>query len=100
MASSAMGDKYVEDLFEVYRGRVPQEVDLGSYWFSKALDEVHARHSRVGLLATQAIRAGANLIILRRIVESGGIFFAWSNREWTLQGAAVRVSMLDRKSVV
>jgi type II restriction/modification system DNA methylase subunit YeeA len=87
-------DKYVDDLFVLYEGRVPHEVDLVTYWFSKSFAEVRSRRSRVGLLATQAIRAGSNRIVLDRIIVEGSIFFAWSNREWTLEGAAVRVSMI------
>ena len=89
-----LGDKYVDDLFALYEGRVPHEVDLVTYWFSKSFAEVKANRSRVGLLATQAIRAGSNRIVLDRIIVEGSIFFAWSNREWTLEGAAVRVSMI------
>lgn len=89
-----LGDKYVDDLFALYEGRVPHEVDLVTYWFSKSFGEVQLNKSRVGLLATQAIRAGSNRIVLDRIIVEGSIFFAWSNREWTLEGAAVRVSMI------
>jgi type II restriction/modification system DNA methylase subunit YeeA len=89
-----LGDKYVDDLFRLYQERVPHEVDLVTYWFSKSFAEVKSNHSRVGLLATQAIRAGSNRIVLDRIIVEGSIFFAWSNREWTLEGAAVRVSMI------
>jgi type II restriction/modification system DNA methylase subunit YeeA len=31
---------------------------------------------------------------LERILETGGIFMAWSDRPWLLEGAAVRVSMV------
>jgi type II restriction/modification system DNA methylase subunit YeeA len=89
-----LGDQYVDDLFRLYQGRVPHEVDLVTYWFSKSFAEVKSNRSRVGLLATQAIRAGSNRIVLDRIIVEGSIFFAWSNREWTLEGAAVRVSMI------
>jgi type II restriction/modification system DNA methylase subunit YeeA len=89
-----LGDKYVDDLFALYAGRVPHEVDLVTYWFSKSFAEVKSNRCRVGLLATQAIRAGSNRIVLDRIIVEGSIFFAWSNREWTLEGAAVRVSMI------
>lgn len=89
-----LGDKYVDDLFALYDGRVPHEVDLVTYWFSKSFTEAKLNQARVGLLATQAIRAGSNRIVLDRIIVEGSIFFAWSNREWTLEGAAVRVSMI------
>jgi hypothetical protein len=35
-----------------------------------------------------------NRPVLERILESGGIFMAWSDRPWTLDGAAVRVSII------
>jgi type II restriction/modification system DNA methylase subunit YeeA len=90
-----LGDSYVDELFHVYAGRVPQEADLVTYWFEKAraLVETH-KVKRVGLLATQSIRAGANLKVLQRIAESGGIFMAWSDKAWILDGAAVRVSIV------
>jgi type II restriction/modification system DNA methylase subunit YeeA len=90
-----LGDGYVNELFHVYAGRVPQEADLVTYWFEKARVLVETgKAKRVGLLATQSIRAGANLRILQRIAESGGIFMAWSDKAWILDGAAVRVSII------
>ncbi len=47
-----------------------------------------------GLLATQAIRGGANRRVLERIKRSGDIFFAESDRDWMLDGASVHVSMV------
>jgi hypothetical protein len=70
------------------------------------------RVKRVGLLATQGIRGGANRLVLERVKESGDIFLAWSDEPWILEGAAVHVSficfddgsekqrMLDGKSVL
>ncbi|HRO14780.1 MAG TPA: class I SAM-dependent DNA methyltransferase, partial [Paracoccus sp. (in: a-proteobacteria)] len=49
---------------------------------------------RAGLVATNSIRGGANRAVLRPIVEGGRIFEAWSDEEWTVDGAAVRVSMV------
>jgi type II restriction/modification system DNA methylase subunit YeeA len=49
---------------------------------------------RVGLLATQAIRAGASRKVLDQIKQTGDIFYAQSDRPWILEGAAVRVSMV------
>ena len=50
--------------------------------------------SRVGLLATQGIRGGANRKVLARIKETGDIFFAWSDEPWIVEGAAVHVSII------
>ena len=49
---------------------------------------------RAGLLATNSIRMVGNRPVLERILESGGIFMAWSDRPWILDGAAVRVSIV------
>jgi restriction-modification enzyme MmeI-like protein len=65
------------------------------YWFEKARDLLeHNECKRAGLLATQGIRGGANREVLKRIKETGDIFFAISDREWILDGAAVHVSMV------
>lgn len=90
-----LGDEYVEALFTLWSGRVPAEADYCCYWFEKARAQVEGGKSRrVGLLATQAIRAGASRRVLDRITKAGGIFFAESDRAWVLDGAAVRVSMV------
>ena len=90
-----LGDNYVEDLFRVYAGRVPPEADLVTYWFERARAQIKAgKTGRAGLLATQGIRGGANRTVLERILESGGIFMAWSDRNWILDGATVHVSMV------
>ena len=90
-----LGDDYVDALFEVWDGRVPREADLCCYWFEKARSRIEQGYAhRAGLLATQSIRGGRNREVLNRIAETGAIFWAQSDREWTLDGAAVQVSMV------
>ena len=90
-----LGDAYVETLWRLYNGRLPNASDLVCYWFEKARAMVAAeRAQRVGLLATQGIRGGANRKVLERIKETGNIFWALSDQEWILDGATVRVSMV------
>ncbi len=90
-----LGDDYVDRLFGLYDGRVPREADLVTYWFERARALIaDGRVQRAGLLATQAIRGGANRRVLERIKGTGDIFMAWSDRAWVLDGAAVRVSMV------
>jgi type II restriction/modification system DNA methylase subunit YeeA len=95
-----LGDQYVDDLFDLYRGRVKAESDLVVYWFEKAraqieVEEITRVNSlRVGLLATQGIRGGANRNVLERILRTGNIFWAISDRNWLLDGANVHVSMI------
>jgi type II restriction/modification system DNA methylase subunit YeeA len=90
-----LGDTYVNSLFKVWEGRVPREADLCAYWFEAARAHVESgRCHRAGLLATQGIRGGANREVLSKIKQSGGIFFAESDRPWVLDGANVHVSMV------
>ena len=90
-----LGDEYVNALFALWDGRVRREADLCCYWHEKAREMVaQGTVKRVGLLATQSIRQGANRHTLERIQQTGSIFFAESDRPWVLDGAAVRVSMV------
>ena len=95
MLRRELGDKYVDTMFDVWNDRVPREADLCCYWFEKARSEIElGRARRAGLLATQGIRGGRNRVVLDRIAGSGAIFWAESDRKWTLDGAAVQVSMV------
>jgi hypothetical protein len=90
-----LGDSYVEELRRVYGNRIPGQSDLCCYWFEKARDLIEqGKCKRAGLLATQGIRGGANREVLKRIKQTGGIFFAVSDRDWILDGANVHVSMI------
>ncbi len=90
-----LGDDYVDRLFVLYDGRVPREADLVTYWFERARALIaDGQVRRAGLLATQAIRGGANRRVLEGIKGTGDIFMAWSDRKWVLDGAAVQVSMV------
>ena len=90
-----LGDAYVDALFNVYKDRVSAESDLVCYWYEKARAMVESgKVERVGLLATQAIRGGANRHVLERIKETGDIFLAYSDRKWVLDGASVHVSII------
>jgi hypothetical protein len=90
-----LGDNYCDYLLEVYSKRILGLPDLVCYWFEKAANIVaHGQTCRVGLLATQAIRGGANRQVLQHIKDSGDIFLAWSDREWILDGATVHVSII------
>jgi type II restriction/modification system DNA methylase subunit YeeA len=90
-----LGSRYVDALFQLYDGRIPAFADLVVYWFERARYPIEqGKVKRAGLLATNSIRGGANRRVLERILESGNIFMAWSDRPWILEGAAVRVSMI------
>jgi type II restriction/modification system DNA methylase subunit YeeA len=92
---SELGDIYVNELRQLYAGRVPGGADLVTFWFERARAQIEAgRAKRAGLLATNSIRMVGNRPVLERILQSGGIFMAWSDRPWILDGAAVRVSII------
>jgi type II restriction/modification system DNA methylase subunit YeeA len=92
---SGLGHRYVESLFGVFEGRVPPEADFVTYWFEKARSELKAgRAQRIGLVATNSIRGGANRRVLDRIVDENRIMEAWSDEPWVIDGASVRVSLL------
>jgi hypothetical protein len=90
-----LGNSYCDALEAVYGENLRGQPDLVCYWFE------HARHAmllhsptRVGLIATNSIRGGTTRIVLDQIRLSGGIFLAWQDHEWVLDGAAVRVSIV------
>jgi len=90
-----LGNDYVEELRRNYGNRIPGQSDLCCYWFEKARALIEDRKCyRAGLLATQGIRGGANRAVLTRIKQTGDIFFAYSDRQWVLDGANVHVSMV------
>jgi type II restriction/modification system DNA methylase subunit YeeA len=90
-----LGDAYVEELRRTYNNRIPGQSDLCCYWFEKAREQIEGgKCKRAGLLATQGIRGAANREVLKRIKDTGDIFFAESDREWILDGAMVHVSMV------
>ncbi len=90
-----MGDEVVERIYAAWEGKVPRGADLCAYWFEKARLQIsEGKTERAGLLATQGIRGGRSRVVLENIKESGDIFFAESDREWLLDGAAVHTSMV------
>ena len=90
-----LGEEYVSTMFDVYEGRVPREADLVCYWFVRAGEHMKGRGSkRVGLVATNSIRGGANRRALEKATTGGAIFDAWSDEPWVIDGAAVRVSLV------
>ena len=90
-----LGDKECDDLLAAYAGRVSAEADLVCYWFELARAQlVGEMTQRVGLVATNSIRGSSNREVLNRIRETALIYDAWSDEPWTVEGAAVRVSLI------
>ncbi len=93
-AKEGLGEEYTLALRKAWP-EVSGGVDLVCYWFVKAWEMMAAgKLRRAGLVATNSIRGGANREVLKPMVEHGRIFEAWSDEEWTVDGAAVRVSMV------
>ena len=90
-----LGNDYTDSLRRVYKGSLPAFADLVCYWFHKAgASLAQGQIVRAGFVATNSIRGGKNRAVLDRVVEQGAIFNAWSDEEWTVDGAAVRVSLV------
>ena len=88
-------ESHTDSLFQLYGTRIPNYSDYCCYWFEKARQMIEdGSAQRVGLLATQGVRGGANRRVLERVKETGDIFAAHSDRPWMLDGAAVRVSIV------
>ena len=90
-----LGEDYVSRMFGAWKGRVPREADLVCYWFVKAGEQVASgKATRIGLVATNSIRGGANRRALQAATDGRPIFDAWSDEPWVIDGAAVRVSLV------
>lgn len=95
MMISSMGEEYVTRLRKGFADWLPGGSDLVCYWFAIA-DRMlrEGRAQRIGLVATNSIRGGVNRRVLDEVVAHHRIFEAWSDEEWTVEGAAVRVSII------
>lgn len=90
-----LGADYTAELRRAYAGRVPGGADLVCYWFEKTRHALECGMvARAGLVGTNSIRGGANRAVLDGIARGGSIFEAWSDEAWTVEGAAVRVSLV------
>lgn len=89
-----LGEDYTKALRNAWP-RVPGFADLVCYWFAASWERMESGELvRAGLVATNSIRGGANREVLKSIVADGQIFEAWSDEQWTVEGAAVRVSIV------
>jgi len=91
---AGLSDEFISALHLAYQD-LPRTVDFCCYWFELARSQI-VRHpaTRCGLLATQGIRGTDNRSVIERLVAVATIFAAWSDHKWTLDGAAVRVSII------
>ena len=90
-----LGIEYVRAIHNLYGQRIPGFSDLVCYWFERARAYIEeGKVKRAGLLATNSVRLGENRRVLERIKATGDIFFAYADEPWTLDGAAVRISLI------
>lgn len=91
-----LGIEMTEAIRRLYVGRLPGFTDLVCYWFENARAMIVAGTvTRAGLVATNSIRKNTNLPVLKRITADTRIFDAWSEEQWTVDGAAVDVSLIS-----
>lgn len=91
---SELGEEYNAALTKAWP-EVSGATDLVVYWVAKAWQMIEKGSlTAAGLVTTNSIRGGANRETLKPIVSGGMIYEAWSDEEWTVEGAAVRVSMV------
>jgi type II restriction/modification system DNA methylase subunit YeeA len=90
-----LGDEQSDILRRVFLDQVPARADLVIYWFAKALKQLHLGETvSFGFVATNKIRRGSNQLILKRATDQHRIFDAWSDLDWVVDGADVRVSLV------
>jgi type II restriction/modification system DNA methylase subunit YeeA len=90
-----LGVAETEAMRALYAGRLAAFTDLVCYWFENARSHIEqGKTLRAGLVATNSIRKNTNLPVLKRIAQTTSIFDAWSEEKWTVEGAAVDVSLI------
>jgi hypothetical protein len=90
-----LGVSMTEAIRKIYEGRLPGFTDLVCYWFENAREAIEAgRTQRAGLVATNSIRKNTNLPVMHRIAASTRLYAAWPEEQWTVDGAAVDVSLI------
>lgn len=90
-----LGVEMTEEIRVLYDGRLPGFTDLVCYWLENARVMIERGVTeRAGFVATNSIRKNTNLPVIHRILKATNIFDAWPEEQWTLDGAAVDVSLV------
>jgi hypothetical protein len=90
-----LGVSMTDAIRAIYDGRLPGFTDLVCYWFENARVLIESGTlRRAGLVATNSIRKNTNLPVMQRIAATTRIFEAWNEEKWTVDGAAVDVSLI------
>lgn len=92
---SELTETYTRDLYRLFKDKIPAQSDLVCYWFERARAQLEAgRVERVGLIATQSIRGGANRTVIDRIKQTGDLFLGISDRNWFQEDVNVHISII------
>lgn len=93
---SDLPDGYTRRLQGAWEDSVTGTVDLCVYWHELARRRIESGTvKRAGLLATNSIRDTQNRDVLKRILNTGNIFAAYSDEPWTVDGdTSVRISIV------
>ena len=90
-----LGELYTRQLRGCFEGKVPGFADLVCFWFAKVDSQMgQGQVCRAGFVATNSIRGGENRYVIERIAKEHTIFNAWSDEDWVVDGADVRVSLI------
>lgn len=90
-----LGVAQTEAIRALYEGRLPGFTDLVCYWFERSRELIErGALLRAGLVATNSIRKNTNLPVMQRIAATMPIYEAWNEEQWTVDGAAVDVSLI------
>ncbi|HJP67699.1 MAG TPA: DNA methyltransferase [Sphingomicrobium sp.] len=91
----ALGADETAKIRAAFNGQLAAFTDLVTYWYEKAREMIQqGTIQRAGLVATNSIRKNTNLPVLQRISVTTDIFEAWNEERWTVEGAAVDVSLI------
>jgi len=92
---SSLGREYTIQMRAAYSGELIGRSDLVCYWFEQAFRQMRqGLLSKAGFVATNSIRQQSNRGVLEKLGNGAPIFEAWSDEPWTVDGAAVRVSLV------
>lgn len=90
-----LGKLQTKAIRAIYDGKLPGFTDLVCYWLENARALIEAGElTRAGMVTTNSIRKNTNLSVMHRIVATTRIFEAWQEEKWTVEGAAVDVSLI------
>ncbi len=89
-----IGKPETQAIRAIYKGRLPGFTDLVCYWLENARALIEAGElTRAGMVTTNSIRKNTNLPVMHRILATTRFYEAWPEQKWTLDGAAVDVSL-------